>query len=97
MKEVIVLNSEGMPLFWCPGCKRMHGIWLKDRPNLINGAWWDWNGDLVKPTFTPSILGFGPPRCHCFVTDGKIQFLSDCEHALAGQTAPLPADPLNQK
>ena len=27
--------------------------------------------------------------CHSFVTDGQIQFLSDCTHALAGQTVPL--------
>jgi hypothetical protein len=25
-------------------------------------------------------------RCHTFVTDGRIQFLSDCTHPLAGQT-----------
>ena len=24
--------------------------------------------------------------CHIFVTDGKIQYLSDCSHKLAGQT-----------
>lgn len=29
-------------------------------------------------------------QCHSFVTDGKIQFLSDCSHALAGQTVELP-------
>lgn len=28
--------------------------------------------------------------CHSFVTDGKIQFLSDCSHSLAGQTVDLP-------
>jgi hypothetical protein len=28
--------------------------------------------------------------CHSFVTDGKIQFLGDCTHALAGQTVELP-------
>jgi hypothetical protein len=27
--------------------------------------------------------------CHSFVTDGKIQYLSDCTHALAGQTIDL--------
>jgi hypothetical protein len=30
-----------------------------------------------------------PMCCHSFVTDGKIQFLGDCTHALAGQTVPL--------
>lgn len=28
--------------------------------------------------------------CHSFVTDGKIQFLGDCTHNLAGQTVELP-------
>ena len=27
--------------------------------------------------------------CHSFVADGRIQFLSDCTHALAGQTVEL--------
>lgn len=29
-------------------------------------------------------------RCHSFVTDGRIQFLGDCTHKLAGQTLDLP-------
>lgn len=29
-------------------------------------------------------------RCHSFVNDGRIQFLSDCTHTLAGQTVDLP-------
>jgi hypothetical protein len=29
-------------------------------------------------------------RCHSFVRDGRIQFLGDCTHALAGQTVDLP-------
>ena len=36
-----------------------------------------------KPEFKCSV-------CHSFVVDGKIQFLSDCTHALAGQTVDLP-------
>ena len=28
--------------------------------------------------------------CHVFITDGQIQFLSDCTHELAGQTVPMP-------
>jgi hypothetical protein len=28
--------------------------------------------------------------CHSFVKDGKIEFLSDCTHAMAGQTVELP-------
>ncbi|HWU21104.1 MAG TPA: DUF6527 family protein [Nocardioides sp.] len=28
--------------------------------------------------------------CHSFVTEGRIQFLGDCTHQLAGQTVDLP-------
>ena len=28
--------------------------------------------------------------CHSFVTDGRMQFLPDCTHELAGQTVDLP-------
>lgn len=28
--------------------------------------------------------------CHSFVTDGRIRFLNDCTHELAGQTVDLP-------
>lgn len=31
--------------------------------------------------------------CHTFVTEGRIQFLTDCTHALAGQTVDLPDFP----
>lgn len=31
--------------------------------------------------------------CHSFVTDGRIQFLGDSTHALAGQTVDLPEWP----
>lgn len=33
---------------------------------------------------------FGCYRCHSFVRDGSIEFLSDCTHALAGKTVELP-------
>lgn len=35
----------------------------------------------------------GMTVCHSFVTDGRIQFLGDCTHALAGQTVDLPEWP----
>lgn len=30
-----------------------------------------------------------PTVCHSLIGDGQIKFLSDCTHALAGQTVPL--------
>lgn len=57
---------------------------------------WTWNGDTEKPTLKPSILtrfDSGDPSesyvCHSFVTDGKVQFLPDSTHDLAGQTLDL--------
>jgi hypothetical protein len=95
--------------FFCPGCQEHHAP--------TEG--WMFNGDVEKPTFSPSILVRGtkitekgwaeydawraagcpkrdkpldsvPTVCHSFVRGGKIQFLSDCTHALAGQTVELP-------
>jgi hypothetical protein len=81
-------------VFFCPGCRCEHGVWTSKTNR--NGARWTWNGDMVRPTFSPSLnisYGNGPdvPRvvCHSFVRDGQIQFLGDCTHALAGQTVPL--------
>lgn len=31
--------------------------------------------------------------CHCYVTDGIIQFLDDCTHSLKGQNVPIPDFP----
>ena len=58
---------------------------------------WDFNGDFEKPTFRPSMLmqypaenpETGHVREHFFVTDGKIQYLSDCHHSLAGKTVEM--------
>lgn len=34
--------------------------------------------------------GFSCFQCHSYVEDGKIRYLNDCSHNLAGQTVPLP-------
>jgi hypothetical protein len=73
--------------FWCPACDKYHSV----NVNHPNG--WGWNGSLNQPTITPSILvtgGYPDMRCQSFVTDGKIQYLSDCSHGMAGQTVELP-------
>lgn len=58
---------------------------------------WTFNGNVDLPTFSPSMLvtsgGWkGEPKrvCHSFVRDGRIQFLGDCTHELAGRTVDLP-------
>jgi hypothetical protein len=57
---------------------------------------WQFNNDVERPTLTPSLLLHythtegGPYVCHSFVTNGRIQYLGDCTHPLAGQTVDLP-------
>ena len=68
--------------FFCAGCKTNH---------VINETW------IIKheeATITPSVLTsgrneLGSTRCHLFVTKGKIQYLQDCTHELAGKTVDM--------
>ncbi len=67
-------------LFHCPGCDFPHVYY-------VGPGQWTFNGDLNKPSFTPSLLNTWPDgRCHLYVTDGKIIYCGDCSHGLAGQT-----------
>lgn len=92
--------QNGGLLFRCPGCACAHQVTVGEG----SGPRWGYNGNPDAPTFTPSVLVTyngpdagvdGAPQavCHSFVTDGRIQFLSDCTHALAGQTVDLPDYP----
>jgi len=92
------IENSTVVLFECPGCEEGH---------QIDTARWEFNGDYVKPTFSPSYLTWldaNPDalpelrkgryvtgwRCHSFIKDGMIEYLSDCTHKLAGQTVALP-------
>lgn len=112
VSAILQAGSDDSLLFWCPGCDAPHQVWH----GAGTGARWGWNGNVDKPTFTPSILvqwEEGEPPCtdlemaekihrgevvqtkvskvcHSFVTDGRIQFLGDCTHELAGQTVDIP-------
>jgi len=78
-------GEEEIYIFQCPGCEYSHGVRVKGPEPR-----WNWNGDADKPTVTPSVLARGTVLCHSFITDGKIRFLDDCEHALKGQTVEIP-------
>lgn len=77
----------------CPGCGGGHGVPVNGH---VSGRGWQWNGSLDVPTLTPSVLvnvgGSNPtvPICHTFITDGKINFLGDCTHELAGTVVEIP-------
>lgn len=70
----------------CPGCNVTHEI----RASESGANDWRWNGSEDKPTFSPSVKMLTGIRCHHYVKDGRIQFLHDCDHRLAGQTVELP-------
>lgn len=85
--------------FKCPGCKGLHSVRVKGK-----GAVWGYNWNDNSPTFSPSLLVRYPANpnatpefkewykervCHSFIREGKIQFLNDCTHKLAGQTVEL--------
>jgi hypothetical protein len=79
--------------FECPGCGYGHAY----RVNGKDGPQWEWNESMDAPTFRPSLLvydlmpdGSRRTRCHLFMTNGRIEFLSDCMHALAGTTVDVP-------
>lgn len=86
--------SDDIVEFKCPGCGWRHLI----NTDPVIKPCWTFNGDLERPTITPSINAWRDytapdrpsERCHSFVTDGRIRFLGDCTHALAGQTVDLP-------
>ena len=51
-------------------------------------CWCTYNKECIDKGEEPS--SFECKICHSFITDGKIQYLSDCTHSLAGQTIDLP-------
>lgn len=84
----------------CPGCKCHHVI-ATVQP-FSNGAKWGFNGDMDKPTFSPSLLITTPEVkdeeytipatvCHSWIENGMIRFMDDgTTHHLRGQTVELP-------
>lgn len=86
---------EGMFLFDCPACKYGHAFYTKDGPLDANGKEqnWTFNGDLDSPTISPSLNVHARDekyRCHSWINNGMIQFLSDCFHDMKGKTVPIP-------
>lgn len=78
-------------------CKACH-------QHFIQTPRWSFNGDMEKPTFSPSVSETcnaedhpsyrkeaATSRCHFTITNGMIQYHGDCTHDLKGQTLPLEA------
>jgi hypothetical protein len=91
-----VTDSSGVVgySFFCPGCDHGHVFFV------AGSMVWAFDGNLESPTFSPSLLNTCPQHpdpkqrcCHLFLTAGKLHFLSDCTHALAGQIVDLAERP----
>lgn len=92
--QTAVIQADNLH-YKCPACG-WHSI-----PVKIGGKsdqYWEWNGDLIKPTISPSVKHFHngypiediPPFCcHYFLKNGVIEFCGDCTHNLSGQKIPL--------
>lgn len=85
-----ILNKEGNYIFYCPGCEVNHLV--STVPKV--GTYHTLTGSLAKPTIRASVMVLGNKkrgvdRCHSFITDGVIEYLDDCTHALAGKKIPM--------
>jgi hypothetical protein len=83
----------------CPGCGGAHQVTVEKQPEDPSPLW-EWDGSLDAPTVSPSILVRHRVVCHSFLRAGRWEFLADCTHEMAGQTAdaiPLPDWLLNEQ
>lgn len=83
---------DGALIFMCPGCNGIHMVTVEKDEDIPEVPTWQWNGDVEKPTFSPSVNVYANTpsrRCHSFVVDGKITFLNDSFHELKGKTVEL--------
>lgn len=74
-------NSLDRPTF-SPSILAKTGHFIPER-NGEKDCWCDYNKKH------PDDADFECYLCHSFVLEGKIQFLQDCSHGLAGQTVDL--------
>lgn len=98
-------RAEGGRLsFHCPGCNTRHVVTI--RGEVSGTAWdWNSSLEKPTLSPSVLVTWYKPSdnddefddatkdvkmTCHSFVRDGRIEFLSDCTHALAGQTVDLP-------
>lgn len=81
--------------FECPGCDEKHVFRLREEgeESAYAGPIWTLEG-VAPPTFSPSLfLKRESYKCHLYLREGKIEFLGDCTHSLAGWTGKVPPLP----
>ena len=79
-------NDPTMYMFWDVALDRPNAFYVRDQHPS-----WSWNGDYECPTVSPSIRLIHTVNQvdHLFIRDGKIQYLNDCTHELAGKTVDM--------
>ncbi len=82
-------------MFVCPGCIGVlggSGLHMIPVNTGVKEPSWEWDGDLFRPTLSPSILTGKTTDdvCHSYLKDGMFEYLSDCTHALVNQKVRIP-------
>lgn len=87
--------------FWCPGCDEPHQVTIAGAaPWGFNGDYdqptftpsyltWSDPKPNIDPEYDPTGKYRNGFRCHSYIKDGSIEFLTDCTHTLAGKTVEL--------
>lgn len=83
-------NGDGNAPTFNPSVLVRNGHYVPDFKPADN-CWCKYNAEQEVKGEKPS--RFRCSQCHSFVTAGRIQFLTDCTHELAGQTVDLPDFP----
>lgn len=92
------VENSSVVTFWCPGCEESHQVDTEkwefngdyEKPTFAPSylTWNDPNPNAM-PEHDPTGKYRNGFRCHSYIKDGKIEFLSDCTHWLVGQTVDL--------
>lgn len=100
MKVLGKVKDSSIALFYCPGCEEAHQIdtakWEfngdYEKPTF-SPSYLTWNdpNPNADPKYDPKGKYRNGFRCHSFIKNGNIEYLSDCSHKLAGQTVKLPS------
>lgn len=99
----LMRGDGGTLAFQCPGCMTLHQVIIGngsgprwdwngsvENPTFAPSILVTWSEPSDNPEEFDDPAKDAHKVCHSFVTDGRIQFLSDCTHSLAGQTVEIP-------
>lgn len=87
-------------MFWCPGCENVHAVDEKweyngnpELPTFSPSVLATHRRPEGYSNDNPAPVGYDGPmvehRCHSFVRDGRIEYLTDCTHSLAGTSVEM--------